>query len=59
MSFKTRIYKTQKMGKGKRIVTSGSMGDWFCYEAIKGLCKALFFCCFFWIIIPLKWLNKK
>ena len=59
MSFRTRIYETHKIGKGKRIVTSGKMSDWFIFGIIKFIVKAFFFCCFFWIIIPIKLLKKK
>ena len=59
MAFKTRIYETTKIGKGKRVVTSGKLSDWLVYGIIKFLFKAIFFCCFFWVIIPIKLLNKK
>ena len=59
MGFRTRIYETVKMGKGKRIVTSGKMSDWFAYGIVKFIFKAMFFLCFFWIIIPIKLLKKK
>ncbi len=59
MSFKTRIYQTQKLGNGKRMVTSGTMSDWLAYGVIKFILKATFYCCFFWIIIPVKLLKKK
>ena len=59
MSFRTRIYETTKIGKHKRVVTSGTMSDWFFYGIVKFIFKTIFFMCFFWIIIPIKLLKKK
>lgn len=59
MSMRTRIYGTGKMKNGKRVVQSGTPSEWFIYGIIKGICKAIFFCMFFWIIIPVKLLRKK
>ena len=59
MAFRTRVYKTKKIGKGKRIVTSGKVSDFFVMDIISLLFKVFFFCMFFWIIIPIKLLKKK
>lgn len=56
---RTRIYKTGRMKNGNKVVFSGSAGEWFVFGIIKWFCKALFFCMFFWIIIPIKLLKKK
>lgn len=58
MSMKTRIYETGRMGNGKRVVYSGTLSDWFFYGIIKWIFKAIFFCMFFWIIIPVKLMRK-
>ena len=59
MALKTRIYKTKRMGKGRRVVTSGKVSDFFAMDIIAFIFKAMFFCMFFWIIIPVKLLRKK
>ena len=59
MAFRTRIYETKKIGNGKRVVTSGKISDYIALNIVKGIFKVLFFICFFWIIIPIKLLNKK
>ena len=59
MAFRTRIYETTRIGKGKRIVTSGTLSDYFFYGIVKFFFKAIFFCCFFWIIIPIKLLKRR
>lgn len=56
---KTKIYETGKTKSGKRVVRSGTPSEWFIYGIIKWICKAVFFCMFFWIIIPVKMLKKK
>ena len=56
---KTRIYETGKTKSGKRVVHSGTATEWLVYGMIKWICKALFFCMFFWIIIPIKLLTGK
>ena len=56
---RSRIYKTHSLGKGVRFVQSGTASEWFVYGIIKWLLKAMFFLCFFWIIIPIKLLKKK
>lgn len=57
MSRRTRVYETQRIGN-KRIVTSSSFSDWIFCEIVRWIFKAIFFCMFFWIIIPLKWIKK-
>lgn len=59
MAFRTRIYETTRIGKGRRIVRSGTFSDYFLLGIIKFFFKAIFFCCFFWIIIPIKLLKKR
>ena len=54
-----RIYDVGRTANGKRVVTSGSLGEWWAFCAIKWICKAIFFCMFFWIIIPVKLLKRK
>lgn len=56
---RTRIYETSRMRDGKRVVHSGTPTEWLVYGIIKWLCKAVFYCLFFWIIIPIKLLRKK
>ena len=54
-----RIYDVGRTASGKRVVMSGSLGEWWVFGAIKWICKAIFFCMFFWIIIPVKLLKRK
>ena len=56
---RARIYKTSRMKNGKRFVQSGTASEWFVYGMIKWICKAIFYCMFFWIIIPVKLLKRK
>ncbi len=56
---RTRIYEIGRMKGGKRVVQSGTLLEWFIYGIIKWICKAIFFCMFFWIIIPVKLLRRK
>ena len=56
MSFRTRIYETKKMGNGKRIVTSGTLSDWFVYGILKFVIKAIYFCCIGWLFWIIKML---
>ena len=56
---RTRIYETGKLKNGKRVVYSGSVSEWFVFGIIKWICKAIFFCMFFWIIIPVKLFRRK
>ena len=56
---RTRIYETGRMKNGKRVVHSGTPSEWFVYGIIKWIFKAIFFCMFFWIIIPIKLLKRK
>ena len=56
---RTRIYQTGRMKGGKRIVQSGTLGEWFVFGLVKWFCKIIFFCMFFWIIIPIKLLKGK
>lgn len=56
---RTRIYQTGRMKGGKRIVQSGTLGEWFIFGLVKWFCKIIFFCMFFWIIIPIKLLKGK
>lgn len=58
-SMKTRIYETGRMKDGKKVVHSGTPLEWLVYETIKWIFKAIFFCLFFWIIIPVKLLKRK
>lgn len=51
---RSRIYKTGKMSNGSRFVQSGTVGEWLVYGILKWIFKAIFFCLFFWIIIPVK-----
>lgn len=57
MSRRTRIYETTKIGN-KRMVTSQSLSDYILFGILKWICKAILFCLFFWIIIPLKLIRK-
>ena len=59
MSFRTRIYRSVKVGKGRRVVTSGKYSDWLTYDIIAWLIKAFFYIGFFWIIIPIKIIKNK
>ena len=59
MSFRSRVYHTTKIGKGKRIVSSVSTSDYFLWEIIKLICKACFYIMFFWLIIPIKLIFRK
>ena len=54
-----RIYKSNVMKGGRRVVQSGSLSEWFAFDIIKWVFKAIFFCMFFWIIIPVKLFTKK
>lgn len=54
-----RIYDTKKIRGGRRAVQSGSVSEWIIFDALKWICKAMFFCMFFWIIIPVKLLTRK
>lgn len=54
-----RIYDVARTKSGRRIVQSGSPSEWFVFGIVKSICKLLFFCMFFWIIIPIKLLGKK
>lgn len=56
---KTRIYKTTKMKNGAKVVQSGTASEWFVFGLIKGMCKVIFYCMFFWIIIPIKLIKRK
>lgn len=47
MSFRTRIYETTYLGKGKRMVTSGSVSDYW-FKGLFGLLFKLF------VIWPIK-----
>ena len=53
-----RIYDVGRTASGKRVVMSGGLGEWWIFGAIKWICKAIFFCMFFWIIIPVKLLKR-
>ena len=53
-----RIYKSNVMKGGRRVVQSGSLSEWFAFDIIKWVFKAIFFCMFFWIIIPVKLFTK-
>ena len=55
---KTKIYETGKTKNGRRVVLSGTPLEWFVYGIVKWTCKAIFFCMFFWIIIPVKIYKK-
>lgn len=55
---RTRIYRTERMNNRKRMVVSGTPKEWIVYGAIKWLFKVIFFCMFFWIIIPIKLFKK-
>jgi hypothetical protein len=59
LALRTKVYKTKRLGKGRRIVTSGKVSDFFAMDIISFCFKAIFFCMFFWIIIPVKLLRKK
>lgn len=54
-----RIYDVHKTKTGKRVVQSGSPSEWLSLGLIKWVCKAIIFCMFFWIIIPVKLLKRK
>ena len=54
MAFKTRIYETNKIGKGKRIVTSGTISDYFFLGLVKFFFKIIYFITIGWVI----WLVK-
>lgn len=56
---KTMVYETGRMRDGKRVVFSGTPLEWLIYGMIKWICKAIIFCFFFWIIIPVKLLRRK
>lgn len=56
---RTRIYKTARTKHGGRVIQSGTASEWAVYGLIKGLCKMVFYVCFFWIIIPVKLLSRK
>ena len=58
-SMRTRIYQTSRMKTGKRFVQSGTVSEWCVYGIVKWICKAIFYCMFFWIIIPVKLLKRK
>lgn len=49
-----RFYETGRMRDGKRVVHSGTLSEWIVFGIIKWIFKAIFFCLFFWIIIPVK-----
>lgn len=55
---RTRIYKTGRMCNGRRVVLSGTPSEWFVVSAIKWVCKAIVYCMFFWIIIPVKLVKR-
>ena len=57
MAFRARIYETHKLSNGKRYVVSGKPTDFLAISIIKFILKAILFCCFFWIIIPIKIFN--
>ena len=59
MSFRSRIYRTVKVGKGRRMIMSGKLSDWIVYDALAWIFRVLYYCCFFWIIIPIKIFKKK
>lgn len=59
MSYRSRVYRTTRLKNGERIVSSMKTSDWAIWQIIKFCCKAFFFLCFFWIIIPVKIFSKK
>lgn len=56
---RTRMYETKRYGDGKRIVTSGTPAEWAVYGIIEWIFKAIFYCLFFWIIIPVKLIKRR
>lgn len=54
-----RMYEIGRTKSGKRVVMSGTPGEWWVFGMIKWIFKAMFFCMFFWIIIPVKILKRK
>lgn len=59
MSFRSRVYKTTKLGNGERMVTSISTSNWFIMQTLKKICKFTVYIMFFWIIIPIKIFKKR
>lgn len=59
MSFRSRIYRTNKLKNGDRVVSSVKTSDWAIWQIIKFIGKAFFFIMFFWIIIPIKLIKRK
>lgn len=59
MSYRSRVYRTIRLKNGDRIVSSMKTSDWAIWGICKFFFKAMFFLCFFWIIIPVKLLSKK
>lgn len=55
---RTRVYETTKLPNGKRIVQSQSLEEYIEVGIVKWIFKVIFFCFFFWIIIPVKLLKK-
>lgn len=55
---RTRIYRSAKIKNGSRVVQSGTASEWIVYGIIKWIFKVIFYCLFFWIIIPVKILKK-
>lgn len=55
---RTRIYDVHKTQRGKRVVQSGTVSEWFVFGIIKFIFKTTFYLCFFWLIIPIKLLKK-
>lgn len=56
---RTRIYDVHKTQRGKRVVQSGTVSEWFVFGIIKFIFKTTFYLCFFWLIIPIKLLKRK
>ena len=56
---RTRIYRSAKTKSGKRVVQSGTASEWIVYGILAWIFKAIFYCMFFWIIIPVKLLKRK
>ena len=59
MAYRSRVYKTTKLSDGRRIVSSSTAGEAIVMDIIKFCFKAVFYVCFFWIIIPIKLLRRK
>jgi len=54
MGYRSRVYRTSRLGRGIRIIDSIETSTWIIWNIIKFIFKLIFF----WIYIPIKLLKK-